>query len=270
MMHRVFVEPAEWGADGVDVPSGEAHHLTGVLRLTSGAEVVAFDGEGREAAGRLIVLGRQCRVRIGPPRMVAPPVPAHVLFQALPKGSLMDLIVEKAVELGASAVVPVQAARSVARVDNAGTADRKRQRWVRIARGAAAQCGSAWVPEIAPVAHLEAALDAQGPFDCLVVAALQAGAPHLVEVMGGRGCLAWRRIGVMIGPEGDWTADEVMAAKERGARCVSLGRRVLRTETAALFCLSILSALRDGGKPAETDNRVDTGAQDVISSAESS
>jgi len=243
-MHRCFVRPEDWDNDAVRLRPDVAHHLYRVYRAREGDEVAVFDGRGREGIARVgavpagkmrapcvLTLLRQSR---------AQPLPARIaLIQALPKGKRMDWIVEKAVELGIAEILPVLTERVVTRLDSDRRAERA-SRWQRIAEGAARQCGTAWLPEVAPPVPLEARLAEAGRFDLFLAGSLDRAARPLRGVL--RESLAARpgSVAVLIGPEGDLTPEESRAAVAAGAIPVCFGPLTMRLETAALYAMSVV------------------------------
>ena len=239
-MPRFYVSPAEWPQERIRLAPEPAHHLLNVLRCRAGDPVTIFDGRGHEAGARVADTGRGTAVlEVGARSEQPPPRVAIVLVQALPKAQKMDLIVQKATELGASAVQPVSTARSLLRLDGEPALERVR-RWQKIAIGAAEQCGTLWVPQVEPIRDLASFLEADHGCVPLLLASLAPDARPMAAALreirpGGR-----QRVGILIGPEGDLTPEEVQAARQAGAVAVSFGSRVLRTETAALYALSVL------------------------------
>jgi 16S rRNA (uracil1498-N3)-methyltransferase len=155
----------------------------------------------------------------------------------------MDLILQKGVELGASEIVPLLTSRTVVRMDDAADAERKRERWQQIALEACKQCGRNLVPQVALPATVERFLVNRSATDMLLLASLQADARPIKEALdlhaASRGSLP-QSVAVLIGPEGDFTPEEITLLKEAGAVSVTLGPTILRAETAALYCLSVL------------------------------
>ena len=240
-MHRCCVPPSNWSGARLAVPDDELHHMRHVLRLVAGDEVVAFDGAGREVVARLVPAAegwflevvRECEARGERVRII--------LIQAIPKGKRMEWLVEKATELGVGAILPMVTDRTVVRLDGRQAAA-KQERWMRIATSAAKQCGTRWMPEILPIAaSLDAALAAVGPLDLLVAGIIRPDAQPLREIV-----LAHpkaRSVGVVIGPEGDLTEQEIEAVLAAGATPAGFGGQVLRVETAAIFAVSIIGHL---------------------------
>ncbi len=243
-MHRCFIPPENWTATCIQPPAEERHHLLHVLRLTEGANVLAFDGVRREAETRLERNGPDSLylriTRMLPPRTR----PLSVsLVTAVIKGSRMDTLIEKATELGVARIQPILTTRTVVKVQDAAP---KRERWRRIAVSAAKQCGTPCLPDIAPILTFDAWLQSaplqQEP---LLLAALDGNPPPIAEVAQEVLANGASRISIAIGPEGDFTPQEYAAAREAGTRFVALGPLVLRAETAALYAVSVLQALAD-------------------------
>jgi len=218
-----------------------ASYLGRVLRLGPGATLEVFDGAGGvfEATIESIEPGAGV-LRLGPrTEGVATPRP-FVLLQALAKGEKMDLVVQKATELGVTRIVPVAAARSVVRLDPSRAAKRT-ERWQRIATEAARQCGRADVPDIAlpaPIADAVEEIGAQPELATMMALPSESatGLPDFLQANAHRPGHA-----LLVGPEGGIEPDEVSLAERAGFAAVSLGTRILRTETAAL---AVLAAVR--------------------------
>ncbi len=240
-MHRCFVDPSGWRDGAVFPPPDEQHHLLHVVRANAGDSVTVFDGKGRQASAiiREADDGETYFEIVERGENVRPSVRV-ALIQALPRSKKMDLIVEKATELGADAIIPVQTARSISRLDQRQAAA-KRDRWTRVARSAAKQCGTDWVPTIAPVQDLSTAMDAASCFDLLLVGSLDDDARPFADVLAEAKTGAVARVGIVVGPEGDLTRDELAMCGAAGARPVSFGGLVLRVETAAIYALSVLA-----------------------------
>lgn len=228
--------------------TGEAHHyLTRVLRLRPGDDVTLYDGDRTEAEGRIAAIDRSTvTVRLETVRILEPRTsPELVLICAVLKQPAMDLVVQKATELGTDAVVPVLFHRSVPRPDPSRTKTRL-ARWERIATSAASQCGRVSIPEIQPpLPDLPAALgSAAGTLtrhDWGVVLWEKCQGPALPHAPPDDLHLRKRAV-VIIGPEGGLTADEVRCASQAGYTPATLGRLILRSETAAIAALTLLAA----------------------------
>jgi 16S rRNA (uracil1498-N3)-methyltransferase len=252
-MPRIWVSSNELGRDLVEDPTlrraagdlgtpatsavtiaGEGHrYLARVLRVGVGARVDLFDGRGNEATTTVLRVGpRDLTLQIVSRRQVVlPSTPPVTLLQGLPRPERMDLIVQKAAELGAARLVPVRTARSAS-----GQSPRA-ERWERIAREAARQSGRAELLEIAPLASVATAVagmarDAVGfvPWEDAP------DAPALGKLVPERPA----GVTILIGPEGGLTAEEVATATGAGFQIATLGPRILRTETAAIAALAVI------------------------------
>ena len=209
--------------------------MVDVLRKRPGDELEVFDGSGRIAAARVTSVDRKTvHVSLSAPRRVPPPAVSIHLYQALPKTGKMEWIVQKSTELGARRIVPLRCAHAVPRWSGEQAA-RKVERWRSIARNAARQCGSAWIPEIAAVAELADVVGATDVPGVMLLADLQPQARPLKEVLAGLRSTPPASVGLVVGPEGDFSAAETDQMTSAGYIPVHLGPRVLRTETAALY-----------------------------------
>jgi len=227
-----------------ELDQADSHHCADVLRLEAGDKVVIFDGNGNEAFARLLEVSRKhTRLEIGNRTTTPRPRCAITLVQAVPKARNMDLIIQKAVELGASAVVPILSERTIVRLEDEEDALRKQERWQSIAIEACKQCGQNLAPEIAMPRTTKEFLSDSPKAELLLIASLQPDARPLKDVLssyfGAKGTLP-KSVLVMVGPEGDFTPAETALARSAGAQAISLGPIVLRTETAAIYCLSVL------------------------------
>lgn len=238
---RCFVEPENWSAAEVELAGEEAHHLRTVLRGRVGQPVGLFDGRGRTAEAEVVALDRHtARVRVMQ-QAAEPRAPLElILIQGVPREQKMDLVVQKATELGVVRIVPVRADHAVMQV-RSDNEDSKRERWQRIALNAAKQCGTAWLPEIGPVQDLEAALTALPASVVSLLCSLDPDARSLRETVVALRAVQPGALALVVGPEGDFSSRERAVARNAGARPVSLGARTLRSETAALYALSVLS-----------------------------
>ncbi len=237
-MHRFYLPPNDWPTAALT--GAEAHHARSVLRLQPDDRAVVFDGKGREATVAIAALasGRvDFRVL---QESVTPPLRCRItLAQAIPKGKNMDLIVQKAVEIGASEIFPLLSARTVVQLDPESAAQ-KQAKWQQVAIEAAKQCGQNWLPQVHTPRTPDEFLAGAGRYDLRLIGSLQPGARHLKELLAE---LPERPASVlmMIGPEGDFTPAEISLARSQGCAPLTLGPIILRVETAAIYCLSILS-----------------------------
>jgi 16S rRNA (uracil1498-N3)-methyltransferase len=221
----------------VDLPEAVAHHLH-VLRHQSGDELVLFNGEGGQARARIADIGkRRASAEILALDAVDVELPFRVtLAQGLPEGSKMDWIVEKAVELGAAGIVPLAAQRSVVRLSGE-RADKRLAHWQAVVVSASEQCGRNRLAGVAPVQDFNRWLG-QGADGVRILLSPRADASLAAWVRQ----TPARDVTLLVGPEGGFTDQEEDAARAAGALALSMGPRVLRTETAGLAALAILAA----------------------------
>jgi 16S rRNA (uracil1498-N3)-methyltransferase len=239
-MHRFYIPPHAWKPERLVLDGPEAHHALDVLRLRAGDRLTAFDGKGDEATAEITRVTKDTlELKVLTTGKSAPLSCALTLGQAIPKGKNMDLIVEKATELGAAAIRPLLSERTVAQYD-ADEAERKAQKWQRVAIEASKQCGQNWVPVVHPPRTPKDFFQAPEKYDLVLIASLQPDAQPLKKVLA-EFPKPPKSVLVLVGPEGDFTPAEVALTKSHGARPITLGPIILRTETAAIYCLSVLS-----------------------------
>lgn len=237
-MHRFHLPPENWEAALLD--ADEAHHCLNVLRLSVGDRVTVFDGAGRE--GQAVIesaSGSKAKLKISSTSTTPAPPCAITLAQAVPKGKNMDLIVQKAVELGAARIVPLLSARTVVQIDS-GDATKKKEKWSAIALEACKQCGQNRLPEVAEPMTPKAFAERLEKGDLHLIASLQPDARPLKTVLKEHGKTP-NQVTIFVGPEGDFTPAEIALAKSHGCQPITLGPIILRTETAAIYCLSVLA-----------------------------
>ncbi|GAB6196116.1 16S rRNA (uracil(1498)-N(3))-methyltransferase [Lysobacter xanthus] len=235
---RVHVPQAFAPGDEVVLPEGPAAHLTRVLRLGVGDDCIAFNGDGHDYAATLSVVGkREARLRIGAATPVDRESPLGlVLLQGVAKGEKMDLILQKATELGVREVVPVWSQRSDVKLDGDRAAKRL-DHWRSVVASACEQCGRAVVPVVQAPLSLRAALDGLAAHDLRLLLD-PTGAhslPSLELAPASTVCLA-------VGPEGGWSPLDREALQWGGFGGLRLGPRILRTETAGLAAIAALQA----------------------------
>jgi 16S rRNA (uracil1498-N3)-methyltransferase len=237
---RCYAPAEQWLAGEIRLDEEETHHLLHVMRAREGEEVEAFDGAGRVAVARVhSARAGEARLRVVREERRPPPPVRIVLMPCLIRESKMDLLIQKATELGAGAIHPVEAERSVVRL-RVEQRPAKRERWRKIALHAAKQCGAAWLPAIEPPVGLMEALRNGMPAAAGLFGALTGAARPLREAVQAIRQGAARSVAFVAGPEGDLAPSECAALVEAGFQPVSLGPLVLRAETAALYALSVL------------------------------
>lgn len=240
-MHRFIVKAALCEGALVEFSAEEAAHAFRVLRLRPGEAVEVSDGEGALFAAELTDVSRDAvRARLTAKLDSKEPPISLTLYMGYPKAEKLELIVQKLTELGASRIVPVVMARSVARPD-AKDGAKKRERLERIALEAAKQCGRGRVPEIAESLGWKQALADMAQRGVMLVPWEDARGTTLGGVH--EACPGETDVGLLIGPEGGISAEEIADAESAGARTVTLGPRILRAETAAIASAAVVMAL---------------------------
>lgn len=244
-LHRFCVEPAQISGGRVRFSREQAHQIVRVLRMRRGDALAVFDGTGAEHEAELITLGNgEAVALLKGIRAAAPEPPLRlVLLQGLPRVEKMELIVQKATELGIHRIVPILCQRSTPRGSG------RLARWRTIAREAAEQCGRAVVPPIEEPVPLDAFLAAQGGAALRGIALWEGergrGFKQALKLMANTD-----RLHLLVGPEGGLAPQEVRMASDLGLITASLGLRTLRTETATLVALGIVQyELGDLGLP---------------------
>ena len=241
---RAFCSPTESAPAEIRLSPEESHHLVVVNRCMRGDPVVAFDGHGHEWLTECIDPAKSATVlKVKSARPTAVRKFSITLAQSMPKGSTMDDIVRQATEIGATRVVPLLSERTQVHLDGE-RADKKVEKWRTGAIEAAKQCGNSWLPEIAPIAKFDAFIANARDYDLKLVASLHAGTTtlkHALATYTARQGHAPRSAVWLVGPEGDFSPAEMTAAITAGFAPVTLGPLVLRSDTAAIYALSILS-----------------------------
>src|SRR6266550_5452956 len=243
-MHRFYVRPENWNPDALTLSGPEAHHCRDVLRMKRGDKAVLFNGRGREITAEIVDLERTEVHLRKLHESNSPPLRCHItLGQAIPKGKNMELIVQKAVEIGAAEVAPLISERTIVDLDKK-EAEQKKAKWKQIAIEAAKQCGQNWLPQVNAPRKLKDFFSDAGNFDLRLIGSLQPDAIHLKKILGDYTDQHRDRpksVLMLVGPEGDFTPAELALAKTHGCLPITLGPIILRVETAAIYCLSVLS-----------------------------
>jgi len=244
-MPRFYLAPDQCADAALFLAGREAHHAIHVLRLRPGDEVTVLNGAGAEFRCEVQEYDRD-KVKLAvTEKITVPPLACQItLLEALPKGKIIESIIQKATELGVFRIVPLLSERVVAAQLESKALRNKTDKWRLVAIEAIKQCGSAWLPQIESPVTPKQFLARQEKFELPLIASLQSDSRHPREYFrafyekSGR---MPRSICIWVGPEGDFTPEEVASVTASGALPVSLGHLVLRTETAAIYCLSILN-----------------------------
>ena len=244
-MHRFYVAPENWDPRALVLRGSESHHARNVLRMEAGDKLVLFNGAGRELTAEIAsIADDEVRLRKLHEAETEPLRCRIVLGQAIPKGKNMDLIVQKAVEIGAAEIAPIISDRTIVQLDSESGLQ-KQAKWQQIAIEAAKQCGQNWLPRVhAPKKLAEFFSSSDQQFDLRLIGSLQPDAQHLksiLETYSTEHGVRPRSVLMLVGPEGDFTPAELALARRNGCQPITLGPIILRVETAALYCLSVLS-----------------------------
>lgn len=237
---RFFLENAAAVGDEVTLSAADSRHLRLVLRRAVGDKITVV-AANRVFAAELTQVGERVQARLSAELAAYSEASLElILLQGLAKGERMEIVIQKAVELGVSRIVPLALERSVVKLSGEKAAA-KRERWQKIADAAAKQCGRTRLVEVAPVQSLDEALRELPP-NCRVLLPWEEAAadPRGMAMADALAEAAPAACAVIIGPEGGLTAAEAGLAAAAGARLVTLGRRILRTETAAIAALAIV------------------------------
>lgn len=237
-MFQFFVEPKQLTAGQAVITGSDVNHIRNVLRMKCGGQVRISDQEGGDFLCEIAEIhSEQILLNILEPCQ-GTELPVKVtLFQGLPKGDKMELVIQKGVELGVSEIVPVAMKNCVVKLD-AKKAENRRARWQAIAESGAKQSKRSIVPEVKPVCSLKEAAKYAAAMDVRLLPYEQArGMAYTREVFGriNKG----DSVGIFIGPEGGFSSEEIELMKDQ-AEIISLGNRILRTETAGLAALAML------------------------------
>ena len=225
--------------NSIIISGREAHHILDVMRLEISDSVVTFDGTGKEYVGLIKDISRNSlTVEIietrTPARMEASEI---TLLQAMPKREKMDYIIEKSTELGVHSIIPVITQRTIPDWDES----KKRlqvERWKKIAKEAAKQCGRLDIPAVSAISGFTDTVKDFADFNMRLIAILSEDVIPIKDALAG---FRSGHIVIAIGPEGDFTAEEARAAKASGFKAITLGPRVLKSDTAGLALISILN-----------------------------
>lgn len=238
-MSRFFVAPEDVGAEYIEIKNKEdLHHMYKVLRLKEGSKIDVSDGDMWEYHGRISFMEPECcRVEIlDKQKFSAEPETKITLFQGIPKQGKMELIVQKAVELGACGIVPVFMDRTV--VTDKGNFGKKIQRWQKVSNEAVKQCKRGIIPRVEDAVKLPEAIRRFADFDLVLFPYENEDGTSIKDVLrqpAGKP----ETVAVIIGPEGGFSEKEAEQIVEAGGRSVSLGKTTLRTETAGMAAIAM-------------------------------
>ncbi len=239
-MQHFFVTPEQVEEEYIHIEGSDVNHMKNVLRMHQGEKLTVSDGNNVEYLCEVDSYEEdRAMLHILEQHVADTELPSRIyLFQGLPKQEKMELIVQKCVELGIYSVIPVSMKRCVVKLD-AKKAAKKVERWNSIAASAAKQAGRGCVPEVQNVRTYEEALQMAQELDVVLVPyELAEGMKETKEILAG--IKPGQSVGIFIGPEGGFEQEEVERAIAMGGKALTLGKRILRTETAGLALLSVL------------------------------
>lgn len=239
-MFQFFVEPYQVGENTISITGPDVNHIKNVLRMKVGTPIRISNKEDADYICRISSLSdeeiiAQIESRDEKGTELSSEV---VLFQCLPKGDKMETVIQKNVELGVRRIVPVAVSRSVVKLDPKKAAS-KRERWQRIAESAAKQSKRMIIPEVSPLMNFKDALKEASDFDVFLFPyENEEGIEKTREIVDN--IKPGSSVAIFIGPEGGFEESEVEAARDAGAKVISLGKRILRTETAGMALMAVL------------------------------
>lgn len=240
-MYHFFVKPEQIGEQEIFIEGPDVKHIRNVLRMRPGEQVRLCTGlDNQEYRCEIVALEADTvRTKILWKEESGAELPSKIyLFQGLPKSDKLELIIQKAVELGVYEIIPVAVKRTVVKLDQKKEAA-KQKRWAAISESAAKQSKRLLIPKIAPVMSFSQALEYAKELDVKLIPYERAeDMDRTREIF--RGIEPGQSVGIFIGPEGGFEPEEIDQALEQGAFAITLGRRILRTETAGMSVLSVL------------------------------
>lgn len=238
-MYHFFVKPEQVTENEVEIVGSDVNHIRNVLRMKQGEQVCVNDGVHEYLCSLTRLEAEAVTAGIEQVNEKSSELPVKlVLFQGLPKADKMEMIIQKCVELGVSEIVPVQMKRCVVKFDSKKE-EAKRKRWQTISESAAKQAGRGMIPNIHPMMSYKQALEYASGMEHILVPF-----EHAENMEETRKAFSAVKPGesaaVFIGPEGGFEDEEIALAQEKGAKAITLGRRILRTETAGMAVLAMM------------------------------
>ena len=239
-MPKFFVEPSKISNGIITIDTEDVNHITRVLRMKIGDKITVCDSMGFDYTAEIFEINKSSILcnELDKIKSDTEPDLKVILFQGLPKGSKMEYIIQKTTELGISKIVPVSMSRCVSKIENKKDGDKKKERWQKISEAAAKQSGRGIVPEVTvPITFdkvLEALLECDvvfAPYECEQDNSIK----NVIKGISGN-----KTVGFIIGPEGGFSPEEIARLEDKGIPPVTLGKRILRTETAGEAVLAML------------------------------
>lgn len=240
-MHWFYVENGQIGEHTITITGNDVNHIKNVLRMQKGEKLIICDGQGTDYYCSIADFSKdEVIAEILEMNDTKTELNTKIyLFQGLPKKDKMELIIQKAVELGVHEVIPVSMKRCVAKIEDKKKEQKKLERWQTIATSAAKQSGRGMIPKVQGVMSFRDALEKAKELEFTIIPYEQAEGMAKSKKLIEKACKK-KSIGIFIGPEGGFDDAEIQKAREAGFSTISLGKRILRTETAGLTILSIL------------------------------
>jgi len=239
-MHHFFVQMEQITDHQISISGKDVNHIKNVLRMKIGEEMLVSGSDGSSYCCKIRSLSQdQVETEILYKRTKDTELPAKLyLFQGLPKGDKMEMVVQKAVELGVFEIIPVTTKRTVVKLDQKKEGS-KIKRWNNISESAAKQSMRTVIPKVKGVMNFPEAILYAGGFSCnMIPYENEKGIEETREMVSQ--IKPGMEVGVFIGPEGGFEEEEILFAREHGVKPITLGKRILRTETAGLTMLSVL------------------------------
>lgn len=238
-MHRFFIKQESIFKDEIVISGEDVQHISKVLRLQNGDNIVLCDGEGTDYLTTIESVDKHKvkTIVINKEASKGEPDIDVVLYQGIPKATKMDTIIQKCTEMGIKRIVPISTVRTIVRLESEKDEKKKVERWTKIAEEAAKQSGRGMIPIIDMPMTLQQALMDASKLDTVIAPYELEDSLSIKEALGeGRG----KSIGFFVGPEGGFDSDEIEKVRNIGALPVTLGSRILRTETAGIVVLAII------------------------------
>lgn len=245
-MHRFYVTKEQIHNEQITITGPDVNHIKNVLRMGPGDELIICNGQGKDCYCIItMVSDREIITEIKEIKETGTELPAKIiLFQGIPKKDKMELIIQKAVELGVAEIVPVMTKRVIVKLEDRKKEARKLERWQAIAESAAKQSGRGIIPQIKSVQTFEEAINHVKKMDIGLIP--YENAKDMEDTRSIIGSLTGKSsIGIFIGPEGGFDKAEIDMAEKNGVIPITLGKRILRTETAGLAILSMITLFLD-------------------------
>lgn len=240
-MYRFYISEEQISENEITIQGGDVNHIRNVLRLEEGDWVIACNGEGRDYVSRIRKIEKDfVLLRVEKLQETGSELPTKItLFQGIPKKDKMEFIIQKSVELGVYEIVPVMMKRCVVRLSDEKKLLKRQERWQAIAEAAAKQCDRGIIPVVHRPVSMEEAIDMAKSLEYnMIPYELQDGIDKSREIVA-HAC-SRESVGIFIGPEGGFETAEVEQAVACGMEPITLGKRILRTETAGMALLAIL------------------------------